>query len=103
MPFKATCQAKKKGKEIRTIVRHVHFEQFQKVLKEMETDIFKKKLTERLWKIEGVMNELKNYHCITKAKYRGLENVQIQAYMAAIAINIKRLVFLFFIYATISG
>jgi len=38
------------------------------------------------------MNELKNYHCLSKARYRGLDNVQIQAYMAAIAINIKRLV-----------
>jgi hypothetical protein len=38
------------------------------------------------------MNELKNYPCLSKARYRGLDNVQIQAYMAAIAINIKRLV-----------
>lgn len=58
----------------------------------METEAFKQKLTERLRKIEGVMNELKNYHCLSKARYRGLDGVQIQAYMAAIAINIKRLV-----------
>lgn len=96
--LKDSCQAtRKKGREIRAIVRHVHFDLFQKVLKEMETDLFKTKLSERLWKIEGVMNELKNYHCMFKAIYRGLENVQIQAYMAAIAINIKRLVFLFLI------
>lgn len=59
---------------------------------EMKTDMFKQKLTERLWKIKGIMNELKNYHCLSKARYRGLDNVQIQAYMAAIAINIKRLI-----------
>lgn len=58
----------------------------------MEPDEFKEKLRERLWKIEGVMNELKNYHCLSKAKYRGLDNVQIQTYMAAVIINIKRLV-----------
>ncbi|MBN9230828.1 MAG: transposase, partial [Legionella sp.] len=52
----------------------------------------KEKLRERLWKIEGIMNELKNHHCLSKAKYRGLDNMQIQAYMAAITINIKRLV-----------
>ncbi len=98
-PLKNDCKAtQKKGKEIRTITRHIHFDLFQKVLKEMETDIFKKKLAERLWKIEGVMNELKNYHGMFKAKYRGLNNVQIQAYMTAIAINIKRIVFLFFLY-----
>lgn len=39
------------------------------------------------------MNELKNYHGLAKAQYRGLDNVQIQAYMAAIAINIKRIIF----------
>lgn len=38
------------------------------------------------------MNELKNYHCLSKARYCSLDNVQIQAYMAAITINIKRLV-----------
>lgn len=38
------------------------------------------------------MNELKNYHCLSKAKYRGLDNMQIQAYIAAVVINIKRLV-----------
>ena len=63
----------------------------------METSEFKKRLTERLWKIEGIMNELKNYHGIFKANYRGLDNVQIQAYMAAMAINIKRMVFLLII------
>ncbi len=39
----------------------------------------------------------KNYHCLAKARFHGIHNVQIQAYMAAIAINIKRLGFLFFI------
>ena len=48
---------------------------------------------ERLWKIEGVMNELKNHNGLLRVKYRGINNVQIQAYMTAIAINIKRQVF----------
>ncbi len=39
------------------------------------------------------MNELKNYHRLAKAHFRGIHNGQIQAYMAAIAINIKRIVF----------
>ena len=50
-----------------------------------------------MWKIEGIMNELKNYHDLKRAQYRGLKNPQIQAYFAAIALNIKRLVF-FIIY-----
>ncbi|MCL4415939.1 MAG: hypothetical protein M1365_04460 [Actinobacteria bacterium] len=39
------------------------------------------------------MNELKNYHDLKRAQYRGLQNTQIQAYFAAMALNIKRLVF----------
>ncbi|WP_165475116.1 hypothetical protein [Legionella yabuuchiae] len=39
------------------------------------------------------MNELKNYHTLSRAQYSGVDNVQIQAYMAAMAIKIKRLVF----------
>ncbi len=92
-PIKENCLApKKKNKDIRVITRHIHFDLFHEMKIEMETDMFKQKLTERLWKIEGIMNELKNYHCLSKARYRGLNNVQIQAFMAAIAINIKRLV-----------
>ncbi len=73
---------------------HIHADIFQQVKLEMETEEFKKKLRERLWKIERVMNELKNYHSLSRAKVKGLGEVQIQACMAAIAINIKRLVFL---------
>lgn len=92
-PLKTTCQAPQmKNRETRVMARHIHADLFQKVKIKMESDKFKEKLRERLWKIEGVMNELKNYHCLSKAKYRGLDNVQIQAYMAAITINIKRLV-----------
>ena len=93
--IKQKCQApKKKTSDIRVITRHQHFDLFQLIQQEMRTDFFKKKLSERLWKIEGVMNELKNYHGLNKARFRGLQNMKIQAYMAAIAVNIKRLVFI---------
>ncbi|HHF7375615.1 transposase [Legionella bozemanae] len=52
-----------------------------------------------MWKLEGIMNELKNYHDLKRAQYRGSENTQIQAYFAAMALNIKRLVF-FVLYGT---
>ena len=93
-PIQAACEApKKQNRDIRVISRHVHFELFQQVKLNMETKLFKQKLTERLSRIESIMNELKNYHGLSKARYRGIDNVQIQAYMAAIAINIKRIVF----------
>lgn len=81
-----------KNREIRGIARHVHSDLFKLINTQMETEEFKQKLRERLWKIEGVMNELKNYHSLSKAQCRGINNAQIQAYMAATAINIKRLV-----------
>ena len=63
----------------------------------MEEVWFKEKMYQRMWKIEGVMNEIKNYHGLNRAHYRGLDNVKIQGYMAAIAINIKRIVFCIFV------
>ena len=42
----------------------------------MELQSFKEKLYERMWKIEGIMNELKNYHDLKRAQYRGLKNTQ---------------------------
>lgn len=48
-----------KNREIRVMARHIHADLFQKVKIKMEAEEFKEKLRERLWKIEGVMNELK--------------------------------------------
>ena len=59
----------------------------------MEEQEFKEKLYQRLWMIEGVMNELKNCHGLNRSHYRGLDNVSIQGYMAAIAVNIKRIIY----------
>jgi hypothetical protein len=37
-------------------------ELYNQMKDEMEQQYFKEKLYERMWKIEGIMNELKNYH-----------------------------------------
>ena len=58
----------------------------------MNTDLFKSKLHERMWKIEGINAEAKNLHSLKRAKYRGLTNMQIQAYMIGVVLNLKRLV-----------
>lgn len=58
----------------------------------MDQEEFKQKLYKRLWTIEGIMNELKNCQGLGRAKYRGLDNVKTQGYMAAIVINIKRII-----------
>ena len=54
---------------------------------------FGKKLSERMWKCEGLFAEAKQYHGFARAKYRGRSKVQIQAYLCAIVQNLKRLLF----------
>jgi hypothetical protein len=61
---------------------------------------FREKLIERMWKIEGLISEEKNQHCLSRAKYRGLMKTQIRAYMAASVLNMKRLV-AFYIFSLI--
>lgn len=40
--------------------------------------------------IEGKLSELKRYHGMTRARYRGLKKVSLQFYFTAAAVNIKR-------------
>lgn len=42
--------------------------------------------------IEGKLSELKRYHGLTRARYRGLKKVGLQFYFTAAAVNIKRLI-----------
>ena len=50
------------------------------------------KRKERSWKIEGINAEGKNLHGMTHAKYRGINKVQIQAFMTGLVMNLKRIV-----------
>jgi transposase len=103
--LKTTCKAKpKRFKKIRMITRHVHKELFDHVKQSMEKELFQKNLVERMWKMEGIISEAKQRHGLSRAKYRGLMKTQIQAYMVASVLNMKRLVAFFillFIYAQI--
>src|SRR5579872_5914405 len=47
------------------------------------------------WKMEGIISEAKQRHCLSRAKYRGLMKTQIQAYMVGSVLNMKRLVAFF--------
>ena len=53
------------------------------------TDLFKAEMKLRQ-PIEGKISELKRYHGLTRAKFRGLNKVGLQCYFAATAVNIKR-------------
>lgn len=43
------------------------------------------------WRVEGIHGEAKTWHGLARAIRRGLANMQIQAYLTAAAINLKRL------------
>jgi hypothetical protein len=92
--FAQHCLAKLKNKgPARYVTRNKYAELYNQMKDEMEQQYFKEKLYEKMWKLEGIMNELKNYHALKRAQYRGLENTQIQVYFSAMALNIIRLVF----------
>lgn len=43
------------------------------------------------WRVEGVHGEAKTWHGLARAVRRGLDNMCIQAFLTAAAINLKRL------------
>lgn len=53
-----------------------------------------------MWKMEGIISEAKQRHGLLRAKYRGLIKTQIQAYMVATVLNMKRLVAFFILSLT---
>ena len=58
----------------------------------MRDPVFRQKMSERMWKIEGLFAEAKQNHGLSRARHRGRAKVQIQAYLSATAQNLKRLV-----------
>ncbi|NEJ83791.1 hypothetical protein GR268_45900, partial [Rhizobium leguminosarum] len=91
---KEGCSALSRGKSrnIKYLTRNLHQELFDKTLEAMQKPAFISKLKERMWKIEGIFAEAKQLHGLSKARYRRVEKVQIQAYMVASVQNIKRLI-----------
>ncbi|MFT5303419.1 MAG: hypothetical protein ACI814_004238, partial [Mariniblastus sp.] len=84
----------RKGYDKRFILRNVNQELFEELTTQMNDPTFKQKMSERMWKIEGLFAEAKDNHGLARAKYRGRAKVQIQAYLTATVQNLKRLVFL---------
>jgi transposase len=54
-----------------------------------KTEAFKKDMKLRQ-PIEGKLSEMKRYHGMVRAKYRGIRKVGLQFYFTAVAVNIKR-------------
>ena len=56
----------------------------------MQTEEYKIMYKEQRYKIERKNADLKKWHDFGRARYRGLFRVRIQAYLTAIAVNIKK-------------
>lgn len=88
-PLKGGCLtpgAKSKTYSIRIVAEH-----YKEQIKFEKSDIFKDRIRRRPI-IEHKNAELKRFHGMTKAKYRGLVRMQIQAILTAFVVNVKRMV-----------
>jgi transposase len=94
-PLASTCAAKNRpnAPHTRFVLRPVDQDVFDEVQHRMNEPEFRQKISERMWKMEGLFAEAKQNHCLARAKYRGRPKVQIQAYLIAIVQNLKRLLF----------
>jgi len=92
-PQSPTCPARTRGSSPqRFVLRSLDQDLFEDVLTRMRDPVFRQKMSERMWKSEGIFAEAKQNHGLSRARYRGRAKVQIQAYMSATAQNLKRLV-----------
>jgi IS5 family transposase len=91
-PSFTACVAKSRKGGEKVVLRNPNQDLFEKEILRMQEEIFHKKLKERMWKIEGIFSEAKNMHGLSRAKYRGLQKMQIQAHMTSATQNLKRLV-----------
>ena len=94
-PLNAKCFPKKSPEITVGLRKKIHLSTYQPIqdkirLKEKKPE-FKAKMTERMWKLEGLFAEAKNWHNLSRARYRGLGKMQIQAYLTASVQNVKRL------------
>ena len=90
-PRRQDCVSEKPSQKIRYIHRGEHQDEVDLIRKRQTTAYFKSKLRERQWKIEGLFGEAKQNHGLRRARYRGRQKVQIQAYLIATVQNLKRL------------
>lgn len=92
-PLYETCvtAAEKRNGRGKQLRRNIHQPFFDKVRKRERTDLFRSKLRERMWSMEGLFAEGKNFHGLHRARYRRLSKMQIQVYMISTVQNLKRL------------
>ncbi len=92
-PIKEKCLSGKGQLKDQTkkINRNIYEEYINKAKEHSKTSEFKAHVHERFWKMEGLFAESKENHCLKRAKYRGIDKVQIQVKMSSIVQNMKRI------------
>jgi transposase len=89
----STCPARtRRTSPQRFVLRNLDQDLFEEVQAHMRDPTFRTRRSERMWKMEGLFAEAKRNHGLSRARYRGLTKVQIQAYLSATVQNLKRLV-----------
>ncbi|MCH7687296.1 MAG: transposase [Planctomycetes bacterium] len=92
-PQASTCPAESRSSSFQRYVRRsLDQDLFADLQARMRDPVFRQKMSERMWKIEGLFAEAKQNHGLSRARYRGRWKVQIQAYISATTQNLKRLV-----------
>ncbi len=91
-PMSSSCLPDSQKFRARFVYRGVHQDEVEAVRRRQQTTAFRKRLTERKWKIEGLFGEAKQNHSLRRTRYRGLSKAQIQFFMIAIALNCKRVI-----------
>jgi hypothetical protein len=75
----------------RRIFRNIHWAVQSLTHIREQTSKFRKTMTERQWKLEGIFADGKDYHGLGRARYRSRAKTQIQAYMISFVQNLKRI------------
>ena len=102
-PLASSCPTESRPSSLQRFVRRsLDQDLFDDVLTRMRDPVFRTKLSERMWKVEGLFAEAKQNHGLSRARYRGRSKVQIQACLSATAQNLKRLVKALFLWLIFS-
>lgn len=90
-PLRACCVSP--SRNARVVVFNVNHPSFLRARrKRLQWGKREKRLYQRhRWRVEGVHGEAKTWHGLARAVRRGLDNMRIQAFLTAAAINLKRL------------
>jgi transposase len=86
-PVKAACTASDRG---RTIHRSFHAEYLERVQAYHETPAYQKAMRKRSVWVEPLFGEGKQWHGLRQFRWRGLENVNMEALLVAAGQNLKR-------------